>query len=52
MIPHERVGFGGETSFSNENVVCVRCALNGFNPLETVSLQDQLVVDPLAFGIT
>ena len=37
MIPHERVGSGGETSFSKDNVVCVRCALNGFNPLETVS---------------
>ena len=21
MVPHERVGFGGETSFSKENVV-------------------------------
>ena len=35
MIPHERVGSGGETSFSN---VCGRCALNGFDRLKTVSL--------------
>ena len=31
MVPHERVGSGGETSFSKDSVVCGRCALNGVN---------------------
>ena len=40
MIPHERVGSGGETSFSKDCAVCGRCALNGFNHLQIVSLQN------------
>ena len=39
-MPHVKVGSGGETSFSKDCVVCGRCALNGFNPLKFVSLQN------------
>ena len=46
MVPHERVGSEGETSFSKDSVdcsvwtMCGRCALNGSSPLQFMSLQN------------